>query len=143
MDKHCCTVLQISFIGVKTFNNLKHTLPLPFKNPFVQWKVSIDIRRFSWNRICQLTFISRSVDFRAIGILAILDKLLKFLYVCQLLLSLHIIPGKDVEVRVLLVSYHLRKDSMFMQKSHGTIRILLISKSGNLKLKMIFPTGTL
>ncbi len=49
------------------------------------------------------------------------------------------IPGEDVEVRVLL------KDSMFIQKSHGTIRILVISKSVwefKIDLKLIFPTGT-
>lgn len=55
------------------------------------------------------------------------------------------IPGEDVEVRVLLVPYHLLKDSMFIQKSHGTIRILVISKSVwefKIDLKLIFPTGT-
>lgn len=49
------------------------------------------------------------------------------------------IPGEDVEVRILL------KDSMFKQKSHGMIRILVISKSVwefKIDLKFIFPTGT-
>ncbi len=42
--------------------------------------------------------------------------------------------------------YHLLKDSMIIQKSHGIIRILVISKSVwelKMYLKLKFPTGTL